>query len=197
MISIHAPREGCDGRTETETAHERQGAFQSTHPARGATRRRRAPREEEGISIHAPREGCDKTFLIKRCYNKNFNPRTPRGVRQFHQPSYSATGGFQSTHPARGATSTSNSSRARIAISIHAPREGCDKDTLISVKLTNAFQSTHPARGATGFKRVLVVAPKFQSTHPARGATEEDEEDDDDEEISIHAPREGCDGQVQ
>ena len=86
VISIHAPREGCDGRTETETAHERQGAFQSTHPARGATRRRRAPREEEGISIHAPREGCDKTFLIKRCYNKNFNPRPPRGVR-LRQPS--------------------------------------------------------------------------------------------------------------
>ena len=149
MISIHAPREGCDGRTETETAHERQGAFQSTHPARGATRRRRAPREEEGISIHAPREGCDYFYVWSWSYVDisihapregcdwitsapatkefdNFNPRTPRGVRQFHQPSYSATGGFQSTHPARGATSTSNSSRARIAISIHAPREGCD-----------------------------------------------------------------------
>ena len=33
----------------------------------------------------------------------------------------------------------------------------------------------------------------FQSTHPARGATDEDDDEDDDEEISIHAPREGCD----
>ena len=172
------------------------------------------------ISIHAPREGCD--WITSAPATKefdNFNPRTPRGVRQFHQPSYSATGGFQSTHPARGATSTSNSSRARIAISIHAPREGCDDLrsgffglNTISIHAPREgcdpvfanigeqpilFQSTHPARGATGFKRVLVVAPKFQSTHPARGATEEDEEDDDDEEISIHAPREGCDGQVQ
>ena len=78
--------------------------FQSTHPARGATRRRRAPREEEGISIHAPREGCDKTFLIKRCYNKNFNPRTPRGVRHDDDEPPVKKKGFQSTHPARGAT---------------------------------------------------------------------------------------------
>ena len=33
--------------------------FQSTHPARGATRRHPRHVKEEGISIHAPREGCD------------------------------------------------------------------------------------------------------------------------------------------
>ena len=123
--------------------------FQSTHPARGATKRSLSRGVTTKISIHAPREGCDYFYVWSWRYVDisihapregcdwitsapatkefdNFNPRTPRGVRQFHQPSYSATGGFQSTHPARGATSTSNSSRARIAISIHAPREGCD-----------------------------------------------------------------------
>ncbi|ERI63389.1 hypothetical protein HMPREF0239_04619, partial [Clostridium sp. ATCC BAA-442] len=56
-------------------------------------------------------------------------------------------------------------------------------------------QSTHPARGATSNdKRLEADELLFQSTHPARGATGNlclrcpvcDE-------VSIHAPREGCD----
>ena len=58
MISIHAPREGCDGRIGL--GHPDQ-IFQSTHPVRGATIRRRTPRHRRRISIHAPREGCDCT----------------------------------------------------------------------------------------------------------------------------------------
>ena len=59
LISIHAPREGCD----LDLALERTGVDISIH----------APREgcdrgggffyltKEPISIHAPREGCDRT----------------------------------------------------------------------------------------------------------------------------------------
>ena len=57
-ISIHAPREGCDAEIAKHTLHLLQ--FQSTHPARGATAR--------------------QTRNTTR--NWNFNPRTPRGVRQ-------------------------------------------------------------------------------------------------------------------
>ena len=101
-ISIHAPREGCDARRlycgdhagQFQSTHPARGAtiripeiipglyeFQSTHPARGATTRKAAIRLTTGISIHAPREGCD---VYQRVYNyivKDFNPRTPRGVR--------------------------------------------------------------------------------------------------------------------
>ena len=35
------------------------------------------------------------------------------------------------------------------AISIHAPREGCDVEAYLVEKLSQLFQSTHPARGAT------------------------------------------------
>ena len=56
-ISIHAPREGCDCLAALVLAAS--GTFQSTHPARGAT----------GNSSPG---GHDET---------NFNPRTPRGVR--------------------------------------------------------------------------------------------------------------------
>ena len=102
MISIHAPREGCDpGSLERLTAPE----FQSTHPARGATPLRppappptwisiHAPREgcdevrkresrARRISIHAPREGCDGNAGRRPGFAcLYFNPRTPRGVRQ-------------------------------------------------------------------------------------------------------------------
>ena len=102
-ISIHAPREGCDYAGDQERkAHVR---FQSTHPARGATRDRfdhgstplvisiHAPREGcdynighglklDKISIHAPREGCDGAGAIASALYFYFNPRTPRGVRQ-------------------------------------------------------------------------------------------------------------------
>ena len=103
------------------------------------------------ISIHAPREGRDPCQGISgwsRCY---FNPRAPRGARlphrgkvivhiviSIHAPregrdaekTYQGveTLLFQSTRPARGATS------------------GPKKEPLE----VSRFQSTRPARGATG-----------------------------------------------
>ena len=57
------------------------------------------------ISIHAPREGGDSTnYVIIIIYQRNFNPRPPRGGRQ-------------SLMMADGSKSW---------ISIHAPREGGD-----------------------------------------------------------------------
>ena len=57
------------------------------------------------------------------------------------------------------------------AISIHAPREGCDAAVAPGTQEVITFQSTHPARGATR-KVVEPYSPQaFQSTHPARGAT--------------------------
>ena len=35
-----------------------------------------------GISIHAPREGCDVELADTEKLKIDFNPRTPRGVRQ-------------------------------------------------------------------------------------------------------------------
>ena len=101
-ISIHAPREGCDKPILPVCA-------------------------VSSISIHAPREGCDidiDCVVCPKCdfnprtprgvrqnnirYYKNpltyFNPRTPRGVRPYRDMQQDPTAGFQSTHPARGAT---------------------------------------------------------------------------------------------
>ena len=56
-ISIHAPREGSDNfRLQIQLDRRR---FQSTLPARGATRGLTGKPRLTLISIHAPREGSD------------------------------------------------------------------------------------------------------------------------------------------
>ena len=123
-ISIHAPRVGCDFPDGTM-----QYMF--------------------SISIHAPRVGCDLTGNGSRISPGDFNPRTPRGVRQRGELADVADIVFQSTHPVWGATwilpqcpqpgqnfnprtpcgvrrGDPVSRRTLLVISIHAPRVGCD-----------------------------------------------------------------------
>ena len=66
------------------------------------------------------------TTAIKRTSAWRFNSRTPRGVRL----NASSTVFFVSS------------------VSIHAPREGCDRSIARTLYL-DGFQFTHPARGAT------------------------------------------------
>ena len=124
------------------------------------------------ISIHAPREGGDDLVC----------------------PWLPSTLSFQSTPPARGATS----------------------ELRICFRLNIVFQSTPPARGATpGLQNgdypayhfnprpprggrpcrpaCSCLRPRFQSTPPARGATSAQARQGATTRISIHAPREGGD----
>ena len=101
---------------------------------------------------------------------------------------------FQSTHPVRGATATIKENDDDAAISIHAPREGCDHGIYGTQAQDVIFQSTHPVRGATDQARLHVQRDGlFQSTHPVRGATPFATHKTCNPSISIHAPREGCD----
>ena len=130
-ISIHAPRTGSDTKsqgekTPTEYFNPRSPhgerpyypariiwhwIFQSTLPARGATRSQRLSFASEGISIHAPRTGSDRLYNITfRCYCISIHaPRTGSDAMPFR------TSGkrwiFQSTLPARGATLAGAESR--------------------------------------------------------------------------------------
>ena len=192
-ISIHAPRTGSDvvGHAQKVFAL----AFQSTLPARGAT----------------------KVPLIVLTAHPHFNPRSPHGERRCCKTQTAIQGVFQSTLPARGATTSWIQSRQSSGISIHAPRTGSDltdfsymgiADSIsihaprtgsdggcrrgggshhisihaprtgsdvsrgLSGVLHRQFQSTLPARGATRERsRFCPVCVKFQSTLPARGAT--------------------------
>ena len=78
--------------------------FQSTLPARGATAAERYVVIRSYISIHAPREGSDRKEAKGGETMAHFNPRSPRGERRMWFPTWSTSGLFQSTLPARGAT---------------------------------------------------------------------------------------------
>ena len=169
--------------------------FQSTLPARGATNMVRETVSDVAISIHAPRTGSDPVDVLN-CFLGS-------------------------------------------SISIHAPRTGSDGGGTLRVAQRSEFQSTLPARGATLLGRWLVSVsphfnprsphgerrtsaaakdfnPRFQSTLPARGATEAGDfqapyfahfnprsphgerrgqacRSQTRREISIHAPRTGSD----
>ena len=192
-VSIHAPREGCDGRSLRRGGA--CGSFNSRTP--GGVRR-------AVIILWASRLAC-------------FNSRTPGGVRQRRGFRRIYPQRFQFTHPGRGATAPAEVVDAETGVSIHAPREGCDVSRLRAIKahrvsihapregcdcnhrgmplvsrsfnsrtpggvrldvLTRwldkqTFQFTHPGRGATddAGRRYLGSHP-FQFTHPGRGATQ-------------------------
>ena len=125
------------------------------------------------ISIHAPRVGCDTVadVMLLQGENRDFNPRTPCGVRPDNRGIYHGPCKFQSTHPVWGATR-----KAEKAINqgkYFNPRTPCGvrQRALYSANSFVKFQSTHPVWGATA----------VQLEGPARP------------QISIHAPRVGCD----
>ena len=85
--------------------------FQSTLPARGATRSDGKGITTFKISIHAPRTGSDYRQFGRLGNADNFNPRSPHGERPPTNALIAALPLFQSTLPARGATLSSAFSR--------------------------------------------------------------------------------------
>ena len=146
VISIHAPREGGDsraagtgcgspyfnprpprgGRHFSLCAEIKSVTFQSTPPARGATAYHAFLHWMHTISIHAPREGGDASMVL-RLPTISISIHAPReGGDVIVDRWEKFTGKFQSTPPARGATTLRTDPRTGGKISIHAPREGGD-----------------------------------------------------------------------
>ena len=145
-ISIHAPREG--ERLGEDPASHRATGFQSTLPARGATRlalsrmttgpdfNPRSPRGERPASTafarfaiyfnpRSPRGERLGTVTAKLWRVSYFNPRSPRGERPAATDRFCAAQNFNPRSP-RGERLAGAIRRAGFAISIHAPREGSD-----------------------------------------------------------------------
>ena len=169
-ISIHAPRTGSDHRVGSLQADE---LVISIHAPRTGSDAGRAGQAHPGepISIHAPRTGSDSHRVLHAAH---------RLV-------------FQSTLPARGATSSGRprwrTSRYFNPRSPHGERQM----GLVPEQEDTIFQSTLPARGATSARNqrtptgaISIHAPRTGSDsfpsvllHPRL--------------ISIHAPRTGSD----
>ena len=172
LISIHAPRTGSDP-DESRQVH-RVNHFNPRSPhgerrcpesAVTSARNHFNPRSPHGerradwmasnsttraISIHAPRTGSDEESHVQHHrLREHFNPRSPHGERLASAFVAHTTVTFQSTLPARGATTSPGSSpmtfinfnprsphgerrrhscrvRRLDIISIHAPRTGSD-----------------------------------------------------------------------
>ena len=121
-ISIHAPHAGRDSVPTSSWSSIL--TFQSTRPMRGATE----------INTNLATD------------IKDFNPRTPCGVRPLCNRWTIGTSLFQSTHPLRGATSTRRKSRS-----------------------SSIFQSTHPLRGATEGGGVTYMSADISIHAPLAG----------------------------
>ena len=122
--------------------------FQSTLPARGATALVGAQQLIEVISIHAPRTGSDTQAIGSKLLQVHFNPRSPHGEREHRYVMVSQWVEFQSTLPARGATSTA-----------------------VRCLHISGFQSTLPARGATVQRAVIIALQPISIHAPRTGAT--------------------------
>ena len=214
MVSIHAPREGCD--STNQHGHYPAGCFNSRTP-RGVRRDDkdcRLPTLE--VSIHAPWEGCDSADgIIHQLLSVSIHaPRegcdliSPRLLLlhlrfQFTHPGRGATkrkgyltvcNVFQFTHPGRGATLESFCICRFLSVSIHAPREGCDLIKPPYSVCVNSFNSRTPG----GVRRILLLlifltlivsihAPREGCDYVPRACVPAPQA------VSIHAPREGCD----
>ena len=125
VISIHAPREGCDLSFYLNDFSSQ--IFQSTHPARGATRSLYNGLGVWSFQSTHPARGATCGRCRTYLYQAQFQSTHPaRGATLRRILRMTKMRRFQSTHPARGATSSTCPPVQIPVISIHAPREGCD-----------------------------------------------------------------------
>ena len=145
FVSIHAPRAGRDstsaGRTRPPVSFNPRAPRGARHETTGY------PSGPGSVSIHAPRAGRDRCTAPGRSSCCRFNPRAPRGARPLGMPASVANLSFQSTRPARGATSFQS-----------------------IVDLLVEFQSTRPARGATTIAAFTLLTIDCFNPRAPRGA---------------------------
>ena len=143
------------------------------------------PRPPRGGRLTAPPSEATDTMY--------FNPRPPRGGRRHSRMCGTVPIIFQSTPPARGATSARVTDYLHRKISIHAPREGGDYHSGAADAHDIDFNPRPPRGGRLARNSIRSSTSLFQSTPPARGATRDGSTGSNLIAISIHAPREGGD----
>ena len=190
------PRAPCGARPPSpDPGPPRSAKFQSTRPMRGATQT--VYSDFYKLHYFNPRAPCGARLPFAICVlfkPVNFNPRAPCGARRTLPSESFAFGGFQSTRPMRGATTTVLAKAKQTLISIHAPHAGRDPGELLHLVPTVNFNPRAPcgarrqndcsADGVTmdfnprtpcGARLHCQVFCKkdcrFQSTRPMRGAT--------------------------
>ena len=192
QISIHAPRTGSDNgtsktlnssayfnprsphgeRRKVPPGDRRRPSFQSTLPARGATRLHPRSicrhRHFNPRSPHGERPAGAGHTSAPRIY---FNPRSPHGERQNIGRHFYHSLKFQSTLPARGATPPP---RRKAPCSHHFNPRSPHGERLcrrLPAPRGQYFNPRSPHGERRAPKRGKSWMALFQSTLPARGAT--------------------------
>ena len=168
--------------------------FQSTRPAKGATRGCGLNVYHTLVSIHAPREGRDVQIAEWKDVENMFQSTRPaKGATHKESSAWSTVSSFNPRAPRRARLNIVNMYVYIIGVSIHAPREGRDviwrcftsyatsfnpraprRARLFIERRFDSFslfQSTRPAKGATVATKSTSTSASFQSTRPAKGAT--------------------------
>ena len=123
--------------------------FQFTHPGRGATRRVDRAIRSRAFQFTHPGRGATRRSATTRARLSGFNSRTPGGVRRIVSLLW----------------------RGVRRVSIHVPREGCDR------------VHTRPSAPVLRFNSRTPGGVRPNRSPIARATCS----------VSIHAPREGCD----
>ena len=149
MASDFNPRSPRGERPPGVSAGALHPLFQSTLPARGATRRFFVLASRTIFQSTLPARGATLTDMGYNVHILDFNPRSPRGERPDQRPL----------------------PRRPSQISIHAPREGSDAPGPPSTRWRSNFNPRSPRgeRPISCFNFFILFL--FQSTLPARGAT--------------------------
>ena len=191
-ISIHAPRTGSD---PAGCWRRGRGRISIHAPRTGSDGDFSSGNKNLEISIHAPRTGSDSSGTSGSGNQYHFNPRSPHGERR--DPSYPVLVAleFQSTLPARGATTKEIEKKLLKTISIHAPRTGSDGNALQFLNLLFEISIHAPRTGSDVSESPSPNGREYfnpRSPHGERPGLHSRELRA--RHISIHAPRTGSDG---
>ena len=118
-----------------------------------------------------PARGATLWHQAADCPQRDFYPRSPRGERLPYEVRVLLGEKFLSTLPARGATTRKHTVLHPPVISIHAPREGSDRNSATFFQGIEYFYPRSPRGERLCHPRRMQSAPAFLSTLPARGAT--------------------------
>ena len=97
---------------------------------KGATRTYIANRIFERVSIHAPNEGSDRPSIPILIMGEFQSTVLMKGATTWRIRSAARTTRFQSTLPMKGATREDRGTMCLVCVSIHAPNEGSDTQSV-------------------------------------------------------------------
>ena len=190
-VSIHAPRVGCDADAVNAT-HLRYG-FNSRTPC--GVRRGSLGETLSRIEFQFTHPVWGATFgLLSRIGKRQrFNSRTPCGVRLCAEEYDAPELGFQFTHPVWGATPDKVEMLAWYKFQFTHPVWGATIEPQASSCGTISFNSRTPCGVRPISNSHITFVSMFQFTHPVWGATARSPRPYPPRDVSIHAPRVGCD----